>query len=196
MNRIRFLGIVLLWLGFLSGALAAVQQPDPTEKIPQAQKWKIVNWWWYGSSFLVGAVGVGLIWSTRKPSAKQAASFDQQIDTQRRAIASLVDAVSGLRKEIDKLAPSEIRDAIDAKCSAPLADFAEAREAITHRYGLKSFASVMTDFALAERYVNRAWSAAADGYLEEVASALSVAANRLESLSERFSSMTTEAVSA
>jgi hypothetical protein len=30
------------------------------------------------------------------------------------------------------------------------------------------YADVMTEFAAAERYINRTWSAAADGYIDEV----------------------------
>jgi hypothetical protein len=37
----------------------------------------------------------------------------------------------------------------------------------------------MTQFSSAERFVNRAWSAAADGYLDETKSSLEIAENYL-----------------
>ena len=36
------------------------------------------------------------------------------------------------------------------------------------RFDLKTYADVMTEFASAERSINRAWSAAADGYIDEI----------------------------
>ena len=49
-----------------------------------------------------------------------------------------------------------------------LANFAEARESIIHRYGSRSYAEIMSSFAAGERYINRVWSASTDGYVDEV----------------------------
>jgi len=46
--------------------------------------------------------------------------------------------------------------------------FVDARESIAHRYGLAAYGDVMTRFAAGERYLNRVWSASADGYIDEV----------------------------
>jgi hypothetical protein len=45
--------------------------------------------------------------------------------------------------------------------------FVQARESVAHRFGLQAYAEVMNPFAAGERYLNRVWSAAADGYLDE-----------------------------
>ena len=42
----------------------------------------------------------------------------------------------------------------------------------------------MTEFAAAERYVNRSWSAAADGYVDEVAASLDKADQHLKNAQE------------
>ncbi len=44
----------------------------------------------------------------------------------------------------------------------------DARESIAHRYGLAAYGEVMSSFAAGERYLNRVWSASADGYIDEV----------------------------
>ena len=44
---------------------------------------------------------------------------------------------------------------------------------------MKVYADVMTEFASAERLVNRTWSAAADGYVDEVATSLQLAGRHL-----------------
>ena len=48
------------------------------------------------------------------------------------------------------------------------------------QFGLEAYARVMTRFASAERNINRAWSASADGYRDEVVRCLHDAANLLE----------------
>jgi hypothetical protein len=49
-----------------------------------------------------------------------------------------------------------------------LTSFVEARESIAHIYGLNAYGEVMSCFAAGERYLNRVWSASADGYIDEV----------------------------
>ena len=46
--------------------------------------------------------------------------------------------------------------------------FIEARESIAHSHGLAAYAEVMNCFAAGERYLNRVWSASADGYVDEI----------------------------
>jgi hypothetical protein len=43
-----------------------------------------------------------------------------------------------------------------------------ARESIAYSYGLAAYADVMSPFAAGERYLNRAWCASADGYVDEI----------------------------
>ena len=43
---------------------------------------------------------------------------------------------------------------------------------------LIAYGEVMTDFAAAERYLNRVWSASADGYIDEVNEYLEKASNQ------------------
>jgi hypothetical protein len=57
---------------------------------------------------------------------------------------------------------------IDDRLALDLATFVNARETMIHIHGLQAYADVMTQFAAAERSINRAWSASADGYIDEV----------------------------
>jgi hypothetical protein len=38
---------------------------------------------------------------------------------------------------------------------------------MVHLFGLQAYADIMSSFAAGERYINRVWSASADGYDEE-----------------------------
>jgi hypothetical protein len=46
--------------------------------------------------------------------------------------------------------------------------FVEARESMIPRLGMQNYADIMSPFATGERLLNRAWSASADGYVDEV----------------------------
>jgi hypothetical protein len=62
-----------------------------------------------------------------------------------------------------------LRDRIDTGLRPDLIRFADARESMVHLFGLQTYADIMTHFAAGERYINRVWSASADGYDEEAA---------------------------
>ena len=76
--------------------------------------------------------------------------------------------------------PATVLHCIDEECVEPFSEFAEARQSLVKRFGLEVYADVMTEFASAERYVNRSWSAAADGYVEEIAASLARANHHLQ----------------
>ena len=61
-----------------------------------------------------------------------------------------------------------MRHRIDELFIDDIDKFVDARESIAHRYGLAAYGEVMSTFAAGERYLNRVWSASADGYIDEV----------------------------
>jgi hypothetical protein len=82
-------------------------------------------------------------------------------------LTRLIDNLEVLIKSVDELPPSQITARIDEQLADDFREFADGRNLITTEYGLNVFADVMTQFASGERSVNRAWSAAADGYVDE-----------------------------
>ena len=71
---------------------------------------------------------------------------------------------------------NELREAMDLRLRNDLRRFADARESMVHLFGLQTYADIMSSFAAGERYINRVWSASADGYDEEAATYLEKAA--------------------
>ena len=87
----------------------------------------------------------------------------------------------------------EIKDRIDEQLAPELASFADAREAMIPSFGMQGYADVMTRFAGAERMINRAWSASADGYIDEVWKCLERASALLDEAGERFTALEVQA---
>jgi len=94
-------------------------------------------------------------------------------------VASRIETVEGSLERIatnikklntDKLSINtyDMRHRIDELFVDDLEMFVDARESIAHRYGLAAYGEVMSGFAAGERYLNRVWSASADGYIDEV----------------------------
>lgn len=132
-----------------------------------ANKWPTVNWLWYGLSMVCGIVGVVLLRKTSKTSATKSTRVMEEYSILTGSLAELKQRIGELKTSFDKLAPHDVVEFIDETCSEPFSDFADARNALIQRFGLQAFAEIMTQFASGERYLNRAWSAAADGYLHE-----------------------------
>jgi hypothetical protein len=164
MSSGAIIGQVLLWAGFLSGSLATVLNLEN-----KADPWSTIDWVWYAVSAFVCILGIVAIRIGKR--AKHTASERTLADYSvlPAAMDHLIANVVELRKSQDELKPSEIVHYIDDRLMDDLRDFADSRESIIPKEGLQDYADIMTQFAAGERAVNRAWSAAADGYVDEVA---------------------------
>ena len=57
---------------------------------------------------------------------------------------------------------------------------------MVHLFGLQTYADIMSHFAAGERYINRVWSASADGYDEEADAYLKKAAVQFDEAKQRL----------
>ena len=143
-------------------------------------KWPVVPWLWYGLSMAVGLVGVALLRSTSKLAEQEKGRVAEELETIKTSLAKLNQNVLTLGKEIASKSPTGIVSYIDQECAPAFSDFAEARNALIQQFGMQPYAEIMTQFASAERFVNRTWSAAADGYLGEADESASRASAHLQ----------------
>lgn len=144
----------VLVAGFLASAFAATQA--------------VIPWGWFVPTVALAAVAVILI----KRVAKTHARSDQVLSGNKRdleeSIDNIVTNLTQLRANKTTIPTFEMRLEIDKLFRDDLMRFADAREALTHLYGLQAYADIMSEFAAGERYINRVWSASADGYVDEV----------------------------
>ncbi len=151
----KTLGYLLLVAGFLGGAFVASMDAEH------------VIWSAFVPAILLGAAGLWLV-----KRAEHAVSRSDEVltanqahlgDSLKRVVAQLRDleAIKGT------LGPSALRSEVDERFRGDLHRFAEARETLSHLYGLQTYAEIMSSFATGERYLNRVWSSSADGYIEE-----------------------------
>ena len=151
MKKIAYL---LLVAGFLYGTYVAALDEN------------VVDW----RLFAIGAIAAiaGVIMAKRADSAT--ARSGEVLETNRN---ELNESISNIVRDLDDVTNGErprdgaLLDWIDNTLRNDLRRFAEARASMVHLYGLQTYADIMSEFAAGERYVNRVWSSAADGYDEE-----------------------------
>ena len=121
---------------------------------------------------LVAVVGVVALRLTKQPLAAAAAGRSGAVEELVEILQKLHGTLDRWTAASDQLSVYDVHGMIDEEVADELGRFAELREAIIPEFGLDHYAQVMTEFALAERTINRAWSASADGYIDEVQACL------------------------
>ena len=159
----RMVGILLLALGFFGGAFEATRQADAV-----GAEWETIRWPWFGGYMILGVGGIVMIRAARADARGQTHKVETDLATMTTALERLTNNVGALRENQAATNVYDVHQRIDADLATDLAEFADARETLITLYGLQPYADVMSEFAGAERSINRAWSASADGYIDEV----------------------------
>jgi citrate lyase beta subunit len=146
------IGYLLLAGGFVVAAYATALDTVAT------------NWNLFVPAALAGMAGV---FSIKRHERGEARS--EQVLTANRAelnesLGNIVSNLEQLNEAGAAISTEDLRAEVDSRLRDDLRRFADARESMVHLFGLQAYANVMSDFAAGERYVNRVWSASADGY--------------------------------
>lgn len=161
----RNIGYLLLAVGFLGGAFATSLDVQN------------VNWMMFGISAAAAVLGLVLFKRQESAHARSGTLLDVNRGELRESIQNIVRDLESLVASTQQ-SGSELRDRIDNDLRTDLRRFADARESMVHLFGLQTYADIMSSFAAGERYINRVWSASADGYDEEANTYLRKAANQ------------------
>ena len=146
----------MVTVGFLAAALASVIDEDA------------VRWLWYVPALVVGAAGVAAIRINDTRQSKTEHHVASCIESVESSLEKIAVNIKRLNTEKHSINTYDMRHRIDELFVEDLEMFVDARESIAHRYGLAAYGEVMSSFAAGERYLNRVWSASADGYIDEV----------------------------
>ena len=159
------IGFILLAAGFLAGAYATSLDVEN------------VDWVLFSAAAIMAIVGLAI----SKNQASAHARSDEVLELNR---SELRESLENIVRDLGEIVGNgstegaELRDRIDLKLRDDLRRFADARGSMVHLFGLQTYADIMSSFAAGERYVNRVWSASADGYDSEAATYLEKAANQ------------------
>jgi hypothetical protein len=126
----------------------------------------------------------------RRAAARRAASPDAAASPEA-ALRAVAEELTALEKSIQEQRDESARlrvvvERVGALQRHQVADFIESHDDLIGRLGIGPAAEVMDRFAAAERQINRAWSAASDGVLDEAEQCLAEAAALLEETAKRL----------
>jgi hypothetical protein len=164
----RQIGLALITVSFLATSYLGVL--DAT----------VVNWGVFVPLLLVGAIGIGFVQWAKRKRAGETDRIASDLTVVEESLQNLVRVVSDLDARKGEIHTYDMRHRIDELLLDDLNRFVDSRESITHAYGLQAYADVMSHFAGGERYLNRVWSASADGYIDEVNAYLTRAHEQFE----------------
>ena len=152
-------GIILIGVSFVVGSLATTL--DPVNIVMSL----------YLPAIILGVVGITLVQLGNRKEQSSSENLDN--------VANLETCLSLIYKksqhiitESEKINVYDLAEYIDRTFRDDIEMFVESRKSISYAYGVQNYANVMSQFAAAERYLNRVWSASVDGYVDEVATYL------------------------
>ncbi|MFC1619188.1 hypothetical protein ACFL45_04505 [Candidatus Neomarinimicrobiota bacterium] len=173
-------GYILIVVGFLGAALTTVL--DTIE----------VRWVSFFVGIAVGIAGVAMVRIITSRAAREEGALAGNITNINESLASIVEKITRLNQEKESINPYDLRHKIDELFPEDIATFVDAREAIGHVYSLQAYADVMSIFSAGERYLNRVWSASADGYINECHTYLEKAREQFTSTLDTLQKLTAE----
>jgi hypothetical protein len=150
------LGYLIITVSFLAGSLAAVV--DKTN----------VQWNYFVGALIAGAVGIVLVHLGERRENREGGKLTSNIQSIETSLSQIVENITRLNAEQHSINTYDVRHRIDELFIEDLNIFIQTRHSIAHTYSLTAYADVMSSFAAGERYLNRVWSASADGYIDEV----------------------------
>ncbi|UCD51446.1 MAG: hypothetical protein JSW27_02205 [Phycisphaerales bacterium] len=170
----KWIGFLLVTVGFVIAALAtvvdqgAIQSLDAPTAVDESVDESPIKWLWYVPALAVGVAGVTMIRTTEARQSKTEHHVAANIETVEGSLQRIATNLDQLNAEKDAIDTYDMRHKIDELFMDDLEQFVDARQSIVHRYGLAAYGEIMGSFAAGERYLNRVWSASADGYIDEV----------------------------
>jgi dTDP-glucose pyrophosphorylase len=168
------LGFILIAAGFLAGAFATSLDVQN------------VSWTIFGIGALAAIAGLFIF-------KRQASAHARSASVLQSNRSELTDSIQNIVKDLEAMTNgamvhgAALREKIDMQLREDLRRFADARESMVHLFGLQAYADIMSHFAAGERYINRVWSASADGYDSEAETYLKKAAGQFDEARNQLS---------
>ncbi|MFK7958905.1 MAG: hypothetical protein AB8G96_00130 [Phycisphaerales bacterium] len=167
---------------------------EPVERLRVKQfsfrRWPELVWFLLAAVGLVGGAMLMRMETRRASRGDAAADAAGRTLTPDAALAAADEVLSDLLRSRgqsnEDARKHQILDQLDIVRQQHFEPFVGARPQLVDRLGMSGFAQVMDAFAGADRMLNRAWSAAADGYAAESEECLDHGLARLRTARERL----------
>ncbi len=184
----RLLAYLMFVGGLLVAALCAAKLP-PSDKADFPDTWPLCL-----TAASVAVVGL-ILWRREDHATYSAGEAIAIADGTRISPAtllrSIVDLLDDLQSRFDTMEPDERLANIEDLLQNGVAPLVDSRRAIIDQLGLRKGSEVLVAAAVGERMLNRTWSAAADGHLDESRSSALEAQSAFQEARQLFHNLTT-----
>ncbi len=171
MSKVKLFAALVTSLGLIVAVCAAAKLPDEGRRFPTTTGVAL-------AALFVASAGL-IAWriADRQSQADDAAAGDDiaaadEVRNPLLLVEQLQLPLQQLCDDASSLDNVALRDRVDQIIDQYVLPFSTARQVILHKLGIRRGAELMIEFALGERLLNRAWSAAADGHLPEAVASL------------------------
>ncbi|MGZ0173446.1 MAG: hypothetical protein ACKVHE_28310 [Planctomycetales bacterium] len=131
-------------------------------------------------AFLATVVGLVIWWKDVFAQRKANQDNDSDKSNPLTLLAGLIPQLHELAGSIDELDGDTIIKRVEHILEHTVLPFAEARQKLFDRLGMRAGADLLVTAAYGERMLNRTWSAAADGHLPEARTSFREAAQAFD----------------
>ncbi|MCA9733313.1 MAG: hypothetical protein H6696_09670 [Deferribacteres bacterium] len=175
--KIKWIGYLLFTVGVLGGSLISVLEV------------LAVQWGNFIALIVIALLGIFIVRREINKESTHEGKLAGNIQDISESLEKIVAEVKAINSSGEDANPYEIHKKIDDNLPDYFETFVKARESIGHVYGLQAYAEVMSSFAAGERYINRVWSASADGYIDESLEYLNRAEEQFADAREKFKAL-------
>lgn len=168
----RTLAIILFSGGIMAAISGAAKLPAP---IPEGADPSFLDQFpdtlpLFTVAFLTTVGGLVIWWKDVFAHRKSRQDDDTDESNPLTLLAGLSPQLHELANSIDELDGQAITDRVEQILAHTVLPFAEGRQKLFDRLGMRAGADLLVTAAYGERMLNRTWSAAADGHLIEARS--------------------------
>ena len=180
----KIAGFLIFILGVMIGITAAAKLSPAKLAAEEAAATELSRWPntvpMFGLGVVVSAVGLGLWWSAvlgerAKARAAGEGKGEGSVLGPVQLVAQIQQPLKDLAADIATLDGPGLCQRVEALNDGFVIPLADGRQRFVDRFGLAGGSEVLNETAFGERMLNRVWSAAADGHLEEARSSFAEA---------------------
>ncbi len=189
----RILAYILFGGGIMAAISGAAKLPAT---IPEGAKPALLDRFpdtlpEFSIAFTATVIGLIIWWKDVFARRKANQKNDSDESNPLKLLAGLIPQLRELTGKIDELDSDTIIAHVEQILEQTVLPFAEARQKLFDRLGMRVGADLLVTAAYGERMLNRSWSAAADGHLVEARSSFREATQAFDEAAAMVPSMET-----
>lgn len=183
----RILAYILFAGGVMLAISGAAKLPDvePSSAASFVERFPD-SWPVFAAGFAMTVIGLVIWWQDEFAARAAHHAEDGDGSNPLTLLRGLLPQLHELTSDFPQLSATQVTDRVEHLLEHTVFPFAEGRHKVISWMGMTAGADLLVTAAFGERMLNRVWSAAADGHLEEARNSLNEAVTAFEQAREQL----------